>query len=124
MSRDQPEDLSADVLLRLSKHLDKLSGQVCDAEEHIGDLLSGMVPQRAFTFERIQSLDFVRQSLEDCALLLLYLGQLEARPEDGTNVLTDLRRRVKLDTTRNIILPAAGNDAVPRNDGSGSLEVF
>ena len=110
------------VLARLSKHLDHLSGQVFDTEEQLGELLLTMPPQKPVAVDKIQSLDFVRQSLEDCALLLHYLSEQQSEQLQTQLLLETARQKMKLNTTQNIVIP--NNDANHHSKTQGSIDFF
>ena len=65
----------AATLKRMSAHLDLLAGQIFDVEEALGGMLLDDTHIEGGSLQRLQALDFTRQSLEDCALLLLILGK-------------------------------------------------
>jgi hypothetical protein len=67
-----PESASKDmneVLANLASHLDAIAGQIFEIEEAVGLLLVQRVNMESSTIARLQKLDFVRQSLEDIAIL-------------------------------------------------------
>lgn len=111
------------VLARLSKHLDHLSGQVFDTEEQLGELLVSVSPQKPVAMDKIQSLDFIRQSLEDCALLLHCLSDQKNDHLEPKQLLENAHQRMKLNTTQKIVVPA--NDDVERDAKTpGSIDLF
>lgn len=88
-------------LQRLSTHLDVLADQVCSLEEILCEAFSERKSQPRIDLTKLQSLDFVRQSLEDCAILTL----LMSNHTDANPITTQqLSRRLKLESTRSIII--------------------
>ena len=69
--------------------------------EQLGELLLTMPPQKPVAVDKIQSLDFVRQSLEDCALLLHYLSEQQSEQLQTQLLLETARQKMKL----SILLP-------------------
>ena len=59
---------------RLSKHLDSLANQIAAVEETLCETLTENESKK-IDVEKIQGLDYVRQSLEDCALLSLIISK-------------------------------------------------
>ncbi len=95
------------ILNRLSDHLDMLAGQILSMEETVGDALRGETNDFAASVSKLQSLDYVRQSLEDCAVLALIIAKTQ---ENGmAPQAQQLREKLKLQSTKELISPAAGN---------------
>ena len=70
------------ALGNLSQHLDALSGKIFTIEEVLGtDLFSNSSDQTTVPITTLQSLDFVRQSLEDCALLTHFISSAIAKED-------------------------------------------
>ena len=62
---------------RLSEHLDSLANQIAAVEETLCETLTENESKK-IDVEKIQGLDYVRQSLEDCALLSLIISKSSA----------------------------------------------
>ena len=107
-----------EVLRRLSEHLDGLAAEVLQIEQAIGEDLGDGVSRAAATITRLQRLDFLRQSLEDSALLVLLLSRAERVPEA-------MQGKLRLDTTRALL--ACDQRRVPPSfplRSSGDVDLF
>ena len=91
------------VLERLSVHLDLLAGQVFDVEEELGNLLTGHKSGEELSITKLQSLDFTRQSLEDCALLLQGLVPHTSSTSIEFSTVLAASNNLKLNSTRSIL---------------------
>ena len=95
------------ILYSLSDHLDMLAGQILSMEETVGDALRGETNDFAASVSKLQSLDYVRQSLEDCAVLALIIAKNQ---ENGVAPQANqLREKLKLESTKELVSPAAGS---------------
>ncbi len=104
MSTFQRDDTSLkSVLLRLSDHLDSLSTKVLIVEEALGDTLGKFDQQTAIDLKKVQQLDYVRQSIEDCALLSLLLAQMDFEVLDVIFDERQIATRLKLESTVSIL---------------------
>ena len=114
------------VLSRLSAHLDRLSCQIYDVEEALGKIWAepGAGAGASASVTRLQSLDYVRQSLEDCALLVHYLGKTSHVNELSNECAGDLRGRLKLNTTQNLVIPFNSPKSSGQNADTGGVELF
>ena len=111
----------SEVLDRLSVHLDMIAGQVFDVEEAISPLLSNNIASSNPSIEKFQSLDFVRQTLEDCSLLVGILSKENSTTGVSIFDKTQITNRLKLDITRELL-----TDNVPsiRFESGGDIEFF
>jgi hypothetical protein len=109
------------VLEKLSAHLDFLSGQVFNVEHELGEMVSGSNGIPSLSIAKLQSLDFTRQSLEDCALLLCLLSnEVNAETSIVTGAET-IRRNLKLEKTRNLL---ANCNGVELEEEAGKIDLF
>ena len=119
-----PNPSLEEVLSRLSLHLDNLASRIYDVEEALGNSLTSDQPEIS-SIQKLQSLDFVRQSLEDCALLVHLLG-VDRKGISAKHIdLHDLSRKLKLDTTK--LLLSRENTAVrgdQRCSATGDIDLF
>ncbi|TMM54669.1 hypothetical protein [Sulfitobacter sabulilitoris] len=76
------------VLARVSAHLDDLAGQVQSVETTVGSL---MITPDAQAISQLQTLDYLRQSLEDLARLVGFLGQPDADAAPQRAICAHLR---------------------------------
>lgn len=113
-----------DVFARLSVHLDKLAGQVYDVEEALGGIWSETGAKNGMTVTKLQSLDFVRQSLEDCALLVHYLS-LECDVDTlSHSAVSEFSQRLKLNTTKGIVAGSSQELGMQRGVEPGQIDLF
>lgn len=115
------EGVSAqDVLRRLSMHLDGLAADVHAIEHAIGEE-SGRNPVAHNSYiKRLQRLDFLRQSLEDLALLNLFL----ADHVSGT-LSSSLGQSLRLASTKALLNPDAREPETSISNACiGDLDLF
>ena len=92
----------SDLNIRLSSYLDKLAGQVFDLEQNIGSAVLASHETAPETITNIQLLDFLRQSLEDLAMLTLLLGRSD-QLEKVSVELNSISEGLKLDATKSVL---------------------
>ncbi|WP_227272536.1 hypothetical protein [Roseobacter weihaiensis] len=109
------------TLQKLSVHLDMLAGQVFEAEEAIGNLLAPGSQTRTLPITRLQSLDFTRQSLEDCALLLHFLSNDKSAALVQISDSSVLQDKLKLAATKNLLTTHHTNDG---SESKGEIDFF
>ncbi len=111
-----------DLLLALSTHMDGLAEQVNAVEHTIGDRLAHP-DAAAGVITQLQSLDYLRQSLEDVSVLMLFLSRNNRLAAPVENI-ADMSSKMKLNSTKTLI---AGNPthkfALP-DDNAGDLDLF
>ena len=112
-------DLSA-TLKKLSAHLDMLAGQIFSVEEALGVMLASKEAGERISITKFQSLDFTRQSLEDCALMLQLLS---SDPSTMTSLKCNsgICDKLKLDATKGLIASGIGKN---RRSKSGDFDLF
>lgn len=111
----------SEVLEKLSTHLDMIAGQVFDVEEALGEVLSQESQQSSVPITKFQALDFARQSLEDCALLLTMLGRSETLRVPLNYSDKQVLQKLKLNTTREILNL---DFAKPTVQSGGEVDLF
>lgn len=113
-----PKDLN-EFLGDFSNQLDRIASQVFHVEEVISELLSARAATDYSTITKLQSLDYIRQSLEDLALLahLLKIQNLEAKIE-----VNRLLPRLKLEETARL-LERKNNKQRPAQS-NGEIDLF
>ena len=92
----------SEVLDSLSVHLDMIAGQLFDVEEAISPLLTDSAASSSLSIEKLQSLDFVRQTLEDCSLFVGFLSKETSTSSITILEKTQIKNRLKLDITREL----------------------
>lgn len=116
------ENLSLSALLaRVSVQIDGLATEVHRIEHAIGDELALTAAQGSQTITRLQRLDFLRQSLEDLALLFLFLS----KDHDGV-LECDLADKMRLDVTKALIKERRpfGAGLLPDDWVMGDVDLF
>ncbi|KIN61102.1 hypothetical protein Z945_2087 [Sulfitobacter noctilucae] len=88
------------MLRRLSGQLDHLAAEVFRIEHALGDGLAVSELRDMATVHRLQRLDYVRQSLEDAALLSLFLSDGQGSMDAGS-----IADRLRLEETRQLLAP-------------------
>ena len=115
-----PFDLDP-VLGRMSAHLDCLAAMVFDLEQTVANHLATPEGFKGNSIEEFQSLDLLRQSLEDLAILSLLLAKREnAQPTEPTQ----LASRLSLDITRSVLLGGTGVGFQDTATQAGDLDLF
>ena len=105
------------LMMRISGQLDRLAGETFAIEEALGNELGGAAMAGAGNIMRLQRLDFLRQSLEDLALLTHFVSQRVSGPIDA-----EWRHRVRLDVTRALL---DGSDReLPDAAPGGEVDLF
>ncbi|MCV3272055.1 hypothetical protein [Roseobacter sinensis] len=111
------------INIRLSSYLDKLAGQIFDLEEaisHAVDTSSSAEPQ---TITSLQSLDFLRQSLEDLAIMTLLIGQ-ENKVSLTAPEIEKISQKLKLKVTCAVLEGQQHDDFGTKKDSADDLDLF
>ena len=114
-----PNSIS-DTLARLSAHLDMLAGQIFCVEEALGTVLSDESSTAGISITRLQSLDFTRQSLEDCALMLQALSA-DPSAQAALENSSALEQKLKLDATKKLLF---AKKAMISFESDGDVDLF
>jgi hypothetical protein len=118
----QPESVRKDmneVLANLSSHLDAIAGQIFEIEEAVGLLLVQRVNMESSTIARLQKLDFVRQSLQDIAIL----SHLLKREDCSIHIeIETIVPKLKLEET--VRLVTGSNQFVTDTHLQGDIDFF
>jgi len=103
------------LLARLSDHLDGLATEVHRVEQVVGTQAATAQSAPVGAIVQLQSLDHLRQSLEDLSLLALYLSRPDKVGIPGLKNPASFRSRMRLGSTRALFdmgppttLPPAG----------------
>jgi len=93
----------SDLMHRLAQHISEMSNSVFEVEEMLG--LDVTHSNRGFNLkiERVQSLDFLRQSLEDCSILTLSVSRLCREEATFSVPKRSLLAKVKLEATKALV---------------------
>ncbi|WP_298912251.1 hypothetical protein [uncultured Roseobacter sp.] len=111
------------IVGRLSSYLDKLAGQVFDIEEAIGQTLSNNSVSNKNAITDLQALDFLRQSLEDLALMTLLLSDC-GKCSVSASMLGAIGDKLKLRTTRLLLDGHEPNQFGHDQESLGDLDLF
>ena len=108
------------VLQRVSSHLDGLAGEVHALEYVIGEELGSGTTHPSSGITRLQRLDFLRQALEDLAILTLAMaGQSKGRMHHAT------ASKLRLDTTKQLLCAASDGLKQPvQKPSNGDVDLF
>lgn len=112
------------MMHRLSTHLDGLAAEVHRVEHAIGESLGRRSDDDA-PITQLQSLDYLRQSLEDLSLLTLMLGRRSDLGVLSADEGLQITRKLRLAVTRQILLSLDSPEtfgASCRN--AGNLDLF
>ena len=100
--REQSSEATISMALhRMSLHLDMLAGRIFEVEEVLSDLLQKSGEVDTLPISKFQTLDFTRQSLEDCALLLNYLSCKRTLSTEYLDQI-EINSKLKLASTRDL----------------------
>ena len=111
-------------LSRVSDHLDLLAAQVHDLEEAIGSAVLDNPNDVQVEITRLQGLDYVRQCLEDLALLTtVFENQI---PESGFEFpnIDRVRSKLKLEITKGILFNEIDSAPVSEKRAVGDFDLF
>lgn len=110
-----------DLLARLARRLDAMAEDVHEIEQLIAEAPMGDTVPDAAGITKLQRLDFVRQALEDMALLSLFAARHCEGVLPGT-----FARKLRLDATRALFTPAdtAWQDAAQPRASAGEVDLF
>ena len=117
---DQPV---RDVLKRLSAYLDKLAAQVFDLEDTVGQTVNNRNETNSETITNLQALDFLRQSLEDLALMTLLLATSDKTCLNSKEI-NDVGKKLKLKTTRSLLEGQGSQYSSREIETRGDLDLF
>jgi hypothetical protein len=113
MTEQSSEATVSMALQRMSLHLDMLAGQIFEVEEALSHLLQRNGDVDALPISRFQALDFTRQSLEDCALLLNHLSCNQTLTTEYVDQV-EVSSKLKLSSTREL----AASSSMPSVDNA------
>jgi hypothetical protein len=127
MAERSEGDVALDVMMnRMADHLDSLAAKVFELEETLGKAMDEQDGpyQDGSTITKLQSLDFLRQSLEDLALLTCFLSKNAANTEMPQYHASTLTNGLKLDVTKKLVQPSAISSGNRSPEGTGELDLF
>lgn len=123
----EQHEVALDVLMeRMSDHLDLLASKVFDIEEALGKAIQE--PARGQheieTITRLQSLDFLRQSLEDLALLSCSMSKHASTLSTRDLPVGTFKDVLRLESTKKILFGTDLSDERLQTKEGGDLDLF
>lgn len=112
------------ILARVSGHLDSLAAQVFTIEQAVGATVSRSGNTSGAAITELQGLDFLRQSLEDTALLMHLLNKREQAQGSGGSDLSGIAKRLKLNSTQKLLNNNDCQKHQSETSTSGELDLF
>lgn len=115
-----------EVMGRMSDHLDSLACKVFEIEDVLGRTLDGKKPaiEDGSAITRLQSLDFLRQSLEDLALMICLVSKNTEYLHDHKLPVERICAGLKLDTTRFVVVGKDIPDMEKTSQDTGEFDLF
>jgi hypothetical protein len=116
----QNPSLSSDTLIpRIACHLKELAVTLSDVENALGDILPvEIAPQ---TLLRLQTLDHIRQSVEDLSLLMTLIGQETQTQNTCFQRLSQKNDQLSLESTKRLLKPQTSHS---NSGNSGTIDLF
>lgn len=122
-SKIGPEEPVSKVIERLSTYLDRLAGQVFELENTVSRTVGEQKASDPSTITNLQSLDFLRQSLEDLALMTHLLSK-HGKLRLSVAELQDVSAKLKLKATQSLLQGEESRHFGERLDSTGDLDLF
>lgn len=123
MSDNSEVDIAHDVLKRLALYLDALAGHVFDIEETVGNTFTNKDIHDELTIKNLQVLDFLRQSMEDLALMAVFFGDPKIRPLNDESIQI-VSNKLKLKSTRALLSQSDTGAISTLNKSDGDIDLF
>lgn len=120
MNIGSSDECVSSALEKLSMHLDMLAGQIFSVEEELSLYLGKDTIGSSVSISKFQSLDFSRQSLEDCSLLALLLSEIPSLKAAGYSEM-DIANKLKLSSTKRLVTSSASHCIC---SPSGDIDLF
>lgn len=111
------------VIERLSTYLDRLAGQVFELENTVSRTVRERKASDPSTITNLQGLDFLRQSLEDLALMTHFLSKQEKLRFTAAE-LQDFSAKLKLKATQSLLHGEENNHFGEGQGSTGDLDLF
>lgn len=127
MKDASPNEISIEEMMgRMSDHLDSLACKVFEIEDALGRTLDGQKPniEDGSAITRLQSLDFLRQSLEDLALMTCLVSKNSKYLHDHKLPVERICAGLKLDTTRFVVIGKDTADKEKTSQNTGEFDLF
>lgn len=114
------------IMERVSDHLDSLACKVFEIEDALGRSLDGEKPyiEVGSTITRLQSLDYLRQSLEDLALMTCMVSKNSQHLNDHKLPVDRICAGLKLDTTRFVVIGRDPANMEKKQLNTGEIDLF
>ncbi|WP_195822049.1 hypothetical protein [Roseobacter sp. MH60115] len=111
------------IIERLSTYLDRLAGQVFELENTVSRTVGEKTTSDTSTITDLQGLDFLRQSLEDLALMTLLMSRQEASRFSAAD-LQEVSAKLKLKATQSLLQGENHTHFGEKPDSTGDLDLF
>lgn len=113
------------VMSRLSAHLDRLGDHIHGVEHAISQQFCAMSPPLAGTISQLQSLDYLRQSLEDLTLLTLLLSRTDGMGCLPKLMAVEISEKLNLNDTKALVFAQSDVEASAAiNKDPGDLDLL
>ncbi|MFK7882318.1 hypothetical protein [Roseobacter sp.] len=123
MSAKSEAELAQEILKRTALYLDKLAGHVFDIEETVGNSIAAKEASDEETIKNLQVLDFLRQSMEDLALMAIILSDPKTRPLDEETVKA-ASSKLRLKSTRLVLCDIQSERVDTLQENTGDIDLF
>ncbi|XDB00006.1 hypothetical protein AB1M95_08920 [Sulfitobacter sp. LCG007] len=114
----------AHILSRVSRHLDAMAGQVFSLEEAVGRSLPEASNTENSIIRELQTLDLLRQSLEDLALLAHHLHLHSEHLGGDLLPVSQIGQKLRLDSTRTLLHGQTTFSFEREDETLGDLDLF
>lgn len=121
---DQSQRLTG-LLQKISSHLDILADQTHVIEHAVGQHLCPSMQQQSAAITQLQSLDYLRQSLEDLAILTQLLSRSDCCGDLPAEAINEILNKLNLQDTKALV--CSKHVSVPFGQGDakhGEIDLF
>ncbi|WP_299405053.1 hypothetical protein [uncultured Roseobacter sp.] len=123
MSKINEADHAKIILKRIAVYLDGLAGDVADLEDTVSDVVKVKEVQDERAIKNLQSLDFLRQSLEDLARMAAAFGE-SSKNESSEALIQSAASKLKLKSSRLLLGDTSGAPVKSGKNGLGEIDLF
>ena len=125
LQTERQEQSLSGLMKKLSCHLDTLADQTHIVEHALSDQRCPTTQQHPIVITQLQSLDYLRQSLEDLAMLTLIIGKSGYGDDLPSALVTEVLQKVTLNDTKALLRLSDALVTAPHNNiGIGDLDLF
>ncbi|MEM9969156.1 MAG: hypothetical protein AAF755_13825 [Pseudomonadota bacterium] len=109
---------------RLAVHMDGLAARVHRIECLLSPQMLDASARENRTIRDLQHLDYLRQSLEDCALLLLLLGQHLSQSFLTVEDIAAIQEKLRLESTQELFTDPVVRPVSTLHENTGEIDLF